>query len=102
MMGEFVEPWTFDKTSISGDKLTDSTGGVVAGWNYGESVCPSLHQMCRIAACINFLAGVPTEDLETLMNYKAGLDHIRWEIGVFAMNARGDGKKPLPPHPHWK
>lgn len=101
MMGEFGEPWKMEDTiEVLGIRAANDC--FIAGWcGNSDEVCPSDSEMIRICACINFLAGVPTEDLEVLMKNKEGLDHIRWEIGVFATNARGDGKQPLPPHPHW-
>lgn len=71
-MGEFGEPWVFDELPNGCYKIHDCRGDKIlradmTGIDFREFLHETLAE--RAVICINFLAGVPTEDLEVLMKH---------------------------------
>jgi hypothetical protein len=66
-MSDFGEPWSVRAGPDYGVAITGDSGKEVAGWlshfdGEPELVIPRGDVLARIAACVNFLAGVPTEN----------------------------------------
>jgi hypothetical protein len=68
-MSDFNEPWKL--VGESGKPIiTDADCGIIADWCVGTAACEEMGDFidqeyaARIVACVNFCAGIPTEELE--------------------------------------
>lgn len=75
-MGEFNEPWSRRVCSSAGTVFylaRSSDDGFVASARERD-------EMDRIVACVNFLASIPTADLDTIMQNEARWCYVKRDI----------------------
>lgn len=73
MSGEYGEPWEYVRTKW-GHSVSSRCNPSVMSEAFGEADCPTEKEMKRICACVNFLAGVPSEDLVKMKSFKDAVE----------------------------
>lgn len=70
-MSDFNEPWRCDRHSVADDfDWVNIIGADGKSFAIDLDEMPrSLRKINRIIACVNALAGVPTEDIERVVNF---------------------------------